>query len=158
MKNLHTFNLNIMKKLIFSTAAATFLAGTLLLTGCTTPAEKVDNAKENVTEAKKDLVKAKNDYLADVEDYRNNAAIKIRENNERITAFNVSIENEKLEAKADYKRRIAVLEQQNKDMKNRLDGYSVSGKDDWESFKLEFNRDMDRLGKALSDLTVKNVK
>jgi predicted small secreted protein len=147
-----------MKKSILITAASAFLAATLLLTGCTTPAEKVENAKRDVTEAKKDLAEAEKAYLADIADYRNDAAVKITRNNDRIAAFTVSIESERKEAKADYTKKLAELEQENTDMKRRLDDYQASGKDNWESFKIEFSRDMDRLGKALSDLTDNNVR
>ena len=50
------------------------------------------------------------------------------------------------------------MEQKNTDLKRRLDDYKQDGKENWEKFKIEFNRDMDELGKAFKDLTVKNVK
>ncbi len=147
-----------MKKSILTTVAFAFLAGTLSFTACNTPAKKVENAREDVVEAKKDLKEANQAYLADIRDYRSETTLKFRDNRERIAAFNARTETEKKEAYADYKRRVAELEQQNTDMMNRLDNYRENGKDDWDSFKTEFNRDMDRLGKALGDLTVKNVK
>lgn len=42
-------------------------------------------------------------------------------------------------------------------MKLKLDAYQINEKDDWRKFKTEFNHDMDELGKAFSDLTIKNV-
>jgi len=35
--------------------------------------------------------------------------------------------------------------------------YKGEGKEKWEAFKTEFNRDMDELGKAFKDLTVNNT-
>jgi len=43
-------------------------------------------------------------------------------------------------------------------MKLKMDNYKLEGKENWEKFKMEFSHDMDELGKAFSDLTVKNVK
>ena len=43
-------------------------------------------------------------------------------------------------------------------MKKRLEEYKDEGQEKWTSFKSEFNHDMDELGKAFKDLTVKNVK
>ena len=39
-----------------------------------------------------------------------------------------------------------------------MDEYKAEGKEQWEEFKAEFSRDMDELGKAFKDLTVKNEK
>ncbi len=40
----------------------------------------------------------------------------------------------------------------------KMNDYKANGKENWEIFKKEFNHDMDELGKAFKDLTVKNVK
>ena len=50
------------------------------------------------------------------------------------------------------------MEQKNTDMKKRMDEYKADGKEQWKKFKAEFSRDMDELGQAFKDLTVKNVK
>jgi hypothetical protein len=68
------------------------------------------------------------------------------------------IENEKIEAKAAYEIKIAELEQKNKNLKQKMDDYKVTGKTEWEQFKSEFNRDMEKLGKAFQDLVVNNVE
>lgn len=39
-----------------------------------------------------------------------------------------------------------------------MDEYKADSKEQWDAFKAEFNRDMDELGIALKDLTVKNNK
>ena len=43
-------------------------------------------------------------------------------------------------------------------MKKKMDDYKAEGKDKWNEFKIEFNRDMEEIGKAFKDLTVKNVR
>ena len=39
-----------------------------------------------------------------------------------------------------------------------MSDYKADGKENWEKFKAEFGHDMDELGNAFRDLTVKNVK
>lgn len=146
-----------MKKSILTMVAAAFITGTIL-TSCSTPAQKVENAEENVTEANTALDKANEQYMADVENYRKLTAEHIAANNKSIAEFNARIENEKKEVKADYKKKIAKLEQKNTDMKKKMDDYKVEGKEKWEVFKAEFSHDMDELGTAFKDLTKDNVK
>jgi uncharacterized protein YPO0396 len=146
-----------MKKSILKLTAILFTAS-LLVTSCNTPAEKVEAAKEKVANATDELNNANQIYLSDVETYRIETRDKINANNESISNFNARIESEKKEVKADYKKKIAELEAKNGDMKKRMEEYRSDSKENWESFKSEFNHDMDELGKALKDLTVNNKK
>ena len=50
-----------MKKTILAIAASAFITGTIL-TSCSTPVEKVEDAQQNVNEANKDLNKANKKY------------------------------------------------------------------------------------------------
>ncbi|MEI6682471.1 MAG: hypothetical protein WCO44_07575 [Bacteroidota bacterium] len=146
-----------MKKTIFALAAGMLLAGALM-TGCTTSAEKVDNAQDKVSQANKELDQANKEYLADVESYKKETAERIAANDKALSDLKASIAQDKHAVKADYNRRIAVLEQKNAEMKMKMAGYQANGKAQWQSFKAEFSHDMDELGKAFKDLTVKNVK
>lgn len=146
-----------MKKSILALAVFTFITATVV-SSCNSPSEKVENAETEVVEANKDLEKANDEYSAEVESYRKDIADKVTANEQSIKEFNARIANEKREAKAAYQKKIAELEQKNSDMKKKMDDYKQDGKENWEKFKTEFNRDMDELGKAFKDLTVKNVK
>ncbi len=146
-----------MKKSILVFAALAFISGTLI-TSCSSPAEKVENAELEVNQANENLDDANKAYEEDVEKYRKETAIRIAENEKSIAEFNLRIENEKKEVKADYKKKIAELEQKNTDMKKRMDEYKLEGKDKWEQFKSEFNRDMESLAEAFKNLTVNNEK
>jgi phosphoenolpyruvate-protein kinase (PTS system EI component) len=147
-----------MKKSILVIVACTFIGGALILTSCNSASDKVVIAQENVAEANSDLDQANKEYLADVENYRNETAARIAANDESVREFNARIEKDKKAANADYKKRMAVLQQKNIDMKLRMDNYREEGKDKWIIFKTEFSHDMDEMGKAFKDLTVKNVK
>jgi len=56
-----------------------------------------------------------------------------------------------------YEKRIANLEEKNKNLQLKLDGYETN-QSDWESFKSEFKHDMDEFGQAFRDITVDNKK
>jgi hypothetical protein len=51
-----------------------------------------------------------------------------------------------------------VLEKQNSDLKMRLENYKEEGKEKWEIFKTKFTHDMEVMGDALKNLTVKKGK
>jgi septal ring factor EnvC (AmiA/AmiB activator) len=148
---------NRMKKSILALTLCACTTGALL-PGCSTSAEKSDNAQKNITEANGDLEKADAEWRADIEDYRRETAEKIAANQKSINEFNARISKEKKEAKADYERKIADLEAKNNDMKKRLDDYKAEGKEKWEKFKTEFNRDMNVLVRAFKDFTISNTK
>jgi hypothetical protein len=148
---------NDMKKSILSLGAITFFVYTGLVS-CSSTTEKVEDAKEEVVEANKDLDKANEEYLTDVENYRRESADKIATNERSIAEFKTRVANEKKEAKAEYQKKITDLEQKNTDMKKRMDDYKVEGKENWEKFKSEFKYDMDELGKAFKEFTVKSKK
>jgi len=134
------------------------MASAFIATGCSTSAEKVNNAEDKVALANKNLNDANAEYIADMEAYRKETAAKIAANNASIAAFNARIESDKKEAQAEYKKKITALEQKNTDMKKRLEDYKANGKDKWQAFKEEFSHDMAELGQAFKDLTVSNAK
>jgi len=130
----------------------------MVFLGCESSSEKVDTAEQAVTDANNELEQANQEYLADIENYRTETSSKIEANNQSIADFNLRIAKEKKEVKEDYKKKIAELESKNSDMKKKMDEYKADGKEKWEAFKTEFSHDMDELGAAFKDLTVKNVK
>ena len=145
-----------MKKSILAMAAFTCIAGAIV-TSCNTSADRVENAQENVIQANKDLDQANQEYLADIENYRVETASTIAANEQAIADFNAGLEHERKAVRAEHKKRIAELEQKNREMKMKMDNYKEEGKENWEKFKTEFSHDMDELGKAFKNLTVKNV-
>lgn len=144
-----------MKKSILVLTVFFFAAG-MMFTSCETPAQRVQNAESNVVEAEEELADAKEDYEADVERYRQQTAGKIEDNNRSIAEFKARTEAEKNETRADYQTELARLEKQNNDLNSRLNNYQMEGKSNWETFKMEFGRDMDQLGNELRDLTTRD--
>lgn len=144
-----------MKKSIIVSALFVFA---VIVGACSSPTKKVEDAKTDVAEANKELDEAKAEYMADMEKYRAETAERIAANEIIIKDLNARIANQKKDAQVKYKQKVAELEQKNRDMKKKMDDYKQDGKENWEKFKTEFNHDMDELGKAFKDLTVKNVK
>ena len=55
-----------------------------------------------------------------------------------------------------YAKKINELEQKNREIKEKVNTYKNEASDDWETFKKEYNRDMDDLGRSLKNFTVDN--
>jgi hypothetical protein len=146
-----------MKKSILFLMVCGLISG-VVITSCNTSAEKVENAEENVLVANRDLDQANQEYLADISNYRQETASRVAANELIIKDFNARIAHDKKAAKAEYKKKITALEQKNHEMKMKMDNYKEDGKDKWLAFKAEFSHDMDEMGKAFKDMTVKNVK
>ena len=87
--------------------------------------------------------------------FKKDAELKIKANEDRIDEFKVKIKTTGKEFKAKYDKEITVLEQKNVELKKNISEYKYEGKDKWEEFKKGFNHDMDVVGKALNDLFVK---
>jgi hypothetical protein len=136
-------------------ASAVLVIGALSI-GCNNSTEKLNDAKADVVEADAELVKAKAEYLEDMKVYREEAALRIIENEKSIAEFKVRVAKEKKEAKSEYNEKIAALEAKNTDMKKQLDNYQDDGFEKWKSFKEEFGKDMDSLGNAFKNLTIKS--
>ena len=118
----------------------------------------MESATTDMKDATKDMQEAKDEYLADVEKYKNESKTQIAANEESIKEFNARIAGQKASAAKEYKEKIASLEKKNSDMKLKLDNAKTDSKENWEKFKKEFSHDMDELGNAFKDFTVKNVK
>jgi len=140
-----------------------FLTGSVL-TGCQSSAKKEASARDNLQEAKQDLKEVQKDAdeeaqkLANAEEwktFKSDAEVTIRNNEIRIADLRVKMAKQGTVLDPMYEKKIEALEQQNKDLRKRIEDYEKS-QSDWETFKREFNHDMDELGKALKDITVDN--
>lgn len=154
-----------MKKSILILAATTLMAGTIF-TGCESPGQKEDAAQAKVEDAKQDLKTAQDEaqeaalnaaIAEEWKTFKRESEVKITDNETRIAELKVKIKKPGNTFDDQYKKKIETLEQKNKDLRTSMDNY-VQTDSDWESFKREFNHDMDELGKALTDLTVDNKK
>jgi len=156
-----------MIKAIFKSTSVALLFAGVFFSSCQSSAQKSDTAEAKVMDAKQDLQEAQKDAniaaqkAVDAEEwkvFKADTELKIKDNDTRIAELKAKMKTSGKKLDAAYVESIDVLEQKNKDLKNRMDAYSNNTQSDWNSFKREFNHDMDELGKALKDLTVNNKK
>ena len=141
-----------MRNTIMVFAVIASMAG-MLLTGCgKTTEQKLDKAKEGVGDATQELKNARAEYLAEWENFKRESEAAIEANVKRIDAFKAKMDKATPTVKAQYDKQVAVLEQRNRDLKKKLDDYKDEGQGKWEEFKTNFKRDMDDLGKTMTDL------
>ena len=144
-----------MKNKCFILAVIALIAGSVT-TGCSTSREqKVENAKENVRQANQDLKDAQAEYLKEWQQFKNDVELKISANETSINEFKEEIKRASPTFKAKYEKEVVVLEQKNIELKKKITEYKYEGKDKWEEFKRDFNKDMDIVGNAIKDLFTK---
>lgn len=139
-----------MKKVFFTTAFNVMLAA-FVLTSCESKQEKVADAQEDVQEAKEELQEAKAELNPEYATYRTEAEARIKMNEERIATLRKNIGAGGKPLDGERAKRIDELEEKNAQLRSRLYGYEQE-RSDWESFKREFNRDMDEMGTAFENL------
>jgi predicted transcriptional regulator len=148
-----------MKKTILTLAIAVFMAGTML-SSCQSSADKVKNAQDKVQDAQDKVVVAKQELNQAIKDsiqqFRKESEVKIIANEKSIAEFKARIAKEKKENRVQYEKRLAELEQQNRDMKKRLEDFREDGKENWASFRNKFNHDMEEMGKSFHDFWAGN--
>jgi hypothetical protein len=153
-----------MKKRIFTVVIAAAVVISASITSCKSPEQKVENAVTKVEDAKQNLqevIKDSNvaaEKAATAEEwkmFKNVAEVTIKNNEIRINELKSKMKNAGVTADVMYSKKIEDLEQQNHNLKVKIDNYDKNHSD-WEAFKREFNHDVDGLGQAFKDLTVKN--
>ena len=137
-----------------------------IFTSCQSSIQKQEAARDKVQDARQDLNAAQKDANAaaqvvataeEWEAFRNESDLKIKANEVRINELTVKMKRPGEIFDEIYEKKITNLELQNREVRSRLVAYETS-QSNWETFKREFNHDMDAIGQALKDLTVDNKK
>ncbi len=155
-----------MKKEFFIFAMATIVLLGTILTGCKSPAQKVEDAQTAVGEAKDDLRDAKQNANTQAEmdardkewkTFKQESELKIKDNETRIAELRAKIKESGKDIDAAYEKNINALDQKSKNLRNKIETYAYDNNmNSWDAFKREFNRDMDEIGKAFKDLVDNN--
>lgn len=155
-----------MKKGFFIFAMATTVLLGTIFTGCKSPAQKVEDARTDVRDANADLRDAKLDASKRAEmdardkewkTFRQESEVKIKDNENRIAELRSSIKESGRDIDAAYEKNIDALEQRSKNIRNKMETYAYDNNmNSWDTFKREFNRDMDEIRKAFKDLVTTN--
>ena len=151
-----------MRKPILTITVISLIVVLIMTTGCNSSSKKIENAKENVQNANENVIDANqelNQALNDsIQTFRKIAEDQIIANEKSLALYKARIAKENKKNKAVYEKEWAKLVEKNKELKSRLNDYKQESNGNWEDFKTEYNRDMDELGKAFKNLTVKNVE
>ena len=94
-------------------------------------------------------------YEKEWQQFKSNAELKISVNEKSIDDLKAKIKTASAKFKAKYEKEVTMLEQKNIELKKKISEYKYDGKDKWEEFKREFNRDMDVVGNAIKDIFTK---
>lgn len=130
----------------------------ITLGSCTTSkSEKVDDAAKEVQDAKKELDEANKQYAKEVASYRSSMEMDLRSNKVLIAKLKDEKSDAKKEAVVARNAKIDALQKRNEELETRMSTYKSDDKENWKSFKREFNNDMSELGKAFKDLGKDNV-
>ena len=151
-----------MKKVQFIFATVIVFMVTIAFVGCTSPEQKLVNAQDKAASASQNLNEVEQKVMAtrmanaeEWQIFKSETTIKITENESQIGTLKSKMGKSDKSADAIFVKRIEVLEQKNKEMTAKIENFDKIT-NDWETFKREFNHDMDELGKALKDVTVDN--
>lgn len=142
--------------------AVTMVIGGLILSGCQTQARKIDYAVAKRAEATQDLKDGMKEVSEELKDalnvhdwliFKKVSQFKIRNNDIRIAELKVKMQRRGMKPDPIYRKKLNGLENVNLEMKKKLAVYSEN-QYEWNSYKIEFNHDLDQLGQTLTDLTV----
>lgn len=136
-----------------------------IYSGCKDPDQKLETAQESVTIAKEELTEVKNDIRSDAQvalesaewkAFKTEAEEKIAKNEVRISELRDNMKKSGKIMDSVYEQKIENLTQKNNELKNKISAYEEK-QSNWETFKTEFNHDMNELGEAFKGL-VENDK
>jgi len=133
-----------------------------ILIGCNnSPKAKegeLNEAKEDVVNAKAELEQSKLDSVSDFNKYKESIQIKLVENEKKIGELRFKLNSKDKSTKELYEQQLSKLELKNTELKIKISEYQQGPEQKWEVFKSDFNKDMDDLGKSISNMAERNMK
>jgi len=127
-----------------------------ILTGCNKyQGKKLEDAKENVKMAGQDLKDVQAENETEWHQFKNNAELKINDNEKRIDEYNAEIKTTGEKIKVKYEKEVGLLELKNKALKKKMNDYKYESKK-WDEFRQRFNHDLDALSNELTNIFAKN--
>lgn len=146
------------KKMFFSFLTLFFMVSML---GCEKSpqraTEAVEDAKKDLQKANENLVEAKLDSSNQYNKYREDVNARLAENDRKIVAIREKMQQEKQDMRVKYEKRISELEGKNAKLKTDIGSYTKDN-NKWNSFKERFDKEMDDLGKDISEISDRNTK
>ena len=119
--------------------------------------QTLEKAKDNLETATADLELARSDS-AEFANYKIESELKLRENELLIAEMKDKMKSERRESLTKYEKQLDSLDIQNSKLWNNMHLYRSENRAKWEQFKQNFNKEMDELGKKISQMAEKNMK
>ena len=120
--------------------------------------EVLIDAKQDVETAKEDLDEATSDSIVEFNKYKSSIQIKLAENEKVISDLIASIKAEDRKTQTLYNKQLENLQLRNTELKLKIETYKQGPTQKWELFKLDFNKELDKLGKSISSTANNNLK
>ncbi len=120
--------------------------------------ENLNEAKDAVVDANDDLTEARLDSISDFNKYKESIEKKLTENETVIADLKSKNNSKNKSTQALYLQQLNKLELKNAELKSKLENYKQGPEQKWELFKVDFNKDMDDLGKSISNMAERNMK
>jgi hypothetical protein len=140
---------------------ALMLLTVTMLFNCQISGKNSENLKKNEVGLNDSIAKTDTVNNSNISDsfqkFKIEAEDIINDYTERIATLKEKIASEKTENKTKYEEKLALLEQKNKALKTKLVNFKDKEIDDWDQLQAEFKKDLDELGKAITDFFVKGV-
>jgi len=164
--NIHCIlKLKIMKKSILTMALFAFMIGTIATSYGYNLDNKSVKTNENIQEvskqkidAKQELKETKKDTVSEFKKFKKESELKIKSIDNSIGDLKVYFYKNKVKDKEAFQNNLNLIEQKYDNVKKKLTDFNIKGQTQLTSFKLEFNHDLDELGKAVKDFRTKNNK
>jgi hypothetical protein len=119
---------------------------------------ELNEAKQEVENAEVDLDEAKTDSVYAFNKYKSSIQIKLVEIEKVITDLKAKIEDKDRKTQTLYYRQLENLQIKNTELKLKIENYKQGPTQKWELFKVDFNNELDDLGKSISTIANNNMK
>jgi hypothetical protein len=163
-----------MKTIIFSLALTMIVLGSSIKGGCqskTNPSinSSYNNQRTDFNQQEQSKSRVSDDPIIvpvkeypkakdSIRQFKEETNLKISKLDKDIAALKLKIANVTGTTKDEYQKTVTGLENKSQELKGRLDNFKYREGVKWNDFKQEMNRDIDRLGNSISDLSKKNAQ
>lgn len=140
-----------MKNIYLIISVILLIAGSVF-TGCENNRE---NDQQEVRKANQEMIDAQAQFEKEWQQFKTETELKIDANQKKIDDFKAAMKTTTAKFKAKYENQVLTLEQKNIELKKSMNEYRYEGKDNWEKFKIDFNREVDTIVVALNEIFTK---
>lgn len=146
---------------ILKTVFTTIILGLLTISCNNSPTDKEEGVREatqDLMDAKADLDQAESDSINDFIAYKEIIQLKLVENQQAIDDLKQRVNSKgKVERDIDEVE-INKLEKRNTELMLKIQNYEQGPEQKWELFRVDFNNELDDLGKSISSMADRNMK